>query len=186
MRIIIVLLLSLSFLPSTAQVTINDVKLPAKIKHDDTDLKLNGAGLRKKYWFKIYVLGLYTEQKSTNASTIVNTDKPMGMRLVVTSSMVTSENFAESTREGFKRSLKGKTAPLQSKIDAFIATFSESEIKEGDVYDLWYTPGVGLKSYRNGTYQSTVEGFDFKKALFGIWLGDEPVDEDLHNSLLGK
>lgn len=169
-----------------AQITLNGVKLPATIKHDEKELTLQGAGVRKKYWFKIYVLGLYTEQKVASAAQVVSADKPMGMRLVVTSSMVTSENFSESTRGGFKQSLKGNTAPLQPKIDAFIATFSKSEIKEGDVYDLWYLPGVGVKSYRNNKYEGTVEGLDFKKALFGIWLGDDPVDEDLAEEMMKK
>ncbi len=186
MRLILAFILSLCFLPCMSQVTLNGVKLPAKIKHEDTELSLSNAGIRKKYWFKVYTLGLYLEQKNTNASQIVNAGQPMGFRLVVTSSMVDSDNFSESTREGFKRSLKGKTAPLQSKIDAFINTFSKNEINEGDVFDLWYTPNVGLRSYRNGTLVSTIEGHDFKKALFGIWLGDDPVDEDLHDTLIGK
>lgn len=186
MRILLAFILSLCFLPATSQVTLNDVTLPAKIKHDDVELSLSNAGIRKKYWFKVYVLGLYMEQKVTNASQIVNTDKPMGMRLVVTTSMADSDRFSESIREGFKKSLKGNITPLQSKIDAFISPFSKNEIKEGDVFDLWYTPGVGLKSYRNNKLISTVEGLDFKKALFGIWLGSNPVDEDLHNALIGK
>jgi len=31
-----------------------------------------------------------------------------------------------------------------------------------------------------------VQGLDFKKALFGIWLSDNPVQENLKNDMLDK
>ncbi len=42
-----------------AQLTLNSVTLPAKIKQDNTELQLNGGGIRKKLFFKVYVAGLY-------------------------------------------------------------------------------------------------------------------------------
>jgi hypothetical protein len=30
-----------------------------------------------------------------------------------------------------------------------------------------------------------IDGFDFKKAVFGIWLGKEPAQENLKTDLLG-
>ncbi len=41
-------------------------------------------------------------------------------------------------------------------------------------------------SYKNGVKKGTIEGHDFKKALFGIWLGDNPADSGLKTGLLGK
>ena len=40
-----------------------------------------------------------------------------------TSGVVNSENMEEAIREGFGKSLNGKVAPLQSKIDNFIEIF---------------------------------------------------------------
>ena len=34
--------------------------------------------------------------------------------------------------------------------------------------------------------KGVIEGYDFKKALFGIWLGDNPADEGLKEGLLGS
>jgi hypothetical protein len=31
-----------------------------------------------------------------------------------------------------------------------------------------------------------VEGRDFARAYFGIWLGDEPLSSNLRNALLGQ
>jgi len=184
----ILLLLTLqfsNFLTSTAQVTLNEVTLPAKIKQDNTELMLNGGGIRTKIFFKLYTGGLYLTAKSKNGNELVAADKAMAMRLTITSGMVDSEKMSEAIQEGFGKSLKGNTAPQQTKISEFINTFKKEAIKEGDTFELWYLPGVGVKSYKNGTLKSTIQGLDFKKALFGIWLSDEPVDSDLKDGLLG-
>ena len=94
--------------------------------------------------------------------------------------------MSEAIQDGFGASMKGNTAPLKDKISSFINTFKKEEIKEGDVFEIWYVPGTGVKSYKNQKLQSTIAGLDFKKALFGIWLSDTPVDADLKKGLLGQ
>ena len=173
-------------LPTHAQVTINDVTLPATVKAGSASLKLNGGGIRKKAFFKLYVGGLYLTEKSSDASAIVNADKGMAVRLQITSGMISSDNMSEAILEGFENSTGGKTAPLKSKIDAFVNTFKKSEITEGNVFDIVYTSGKGVESFKNGKSQGVIEGLDFKKALFGIWLGAKPADEDLKATMLGK
>ncbi len=170
---------------AAAQLTINSVTLPATIKAGENSLVLNGGGVRKKAFFKVYVAGLYLSAKNKSGDAITNDDKPMAVRLQITSSLVSSSNMSESIREGFTKSTGGKTAPLQARIDAFIATFNKEAITEGDLFELVYVPSEGLKAYKNGKLQNTTTGLDFKKALFGIWLSSTPVDEDLKKGLLG-
>lgn len=168
-----------------AQLTINDVTLPAKVKLGNTELVLNGGGIRKKAFFKLYTAGLYAPAKTKSGNEIVTADKAMCMRLTITSSVISSSNMSEAIEEGFEKSMKGNTASQQANITNFIGTFKKEEIKEGDLFELWYIPGEGVKSFKNGKLQSTIAGLDFKKALFGIWFSDDPVDEDLKSGLLG-
>ena len=179
------LLLLFTCLGSEAQTTINGITLAARLKRDNTELVLNGGGIRKKMFLKLYTAGLYLAAKSNNAGEIKDADKTIAIQLTITSGMINSNNMSEAIQEGFGKSLKGNTAPLQSKIDQFITTFKKEAIKEGDVFELWYVSGEGVKSFKNGKLQSTIPGLDFKKALFGIWLSDTPVDEDLKKGLLG-
>ena len=170
-----------------AQTTINNITLSAKLKQDNTELVLNGGGLRKKYGMvKVYVIGLYAPEKSKNGNELISADKPLAVRLTITSGMATSSRMSEAIQEGFGKSMKGNTAPLQSQITAFIETFKKEEIKEGDVFEMWYVPGTGVKSYKNGQLKNTTAGLDFKKAFFGIWLSETPVDEDLKKAMLGQ
>jgi hypothetical protein len=180
---IIALMITLS---TQAQVTINGVKLPATVKAGDATISLNGGGIRKKAFFKLYVGGLYLSEKSSDAASIVNADKPMAVKLQITSGMISSDNMSEAILEGFEASTGGKTEPLKAKINEFVNTFKKSEITEGNVFDIVYVPGKGVESYKNGKLQGTIAGMDFKKALFGIWLGSKPADDDLKAAMLGK
>lgn len=187
MRILIATIIAFTMaLPTQAQVTINDVTLPATMKAGEGSITLNGGGIRKKLFFKLYVGGLYLTTKSANAKAIIDADEAMAVKLQITSGMISSENMSEAINEGFGKSTKGNTAPLKDKISKFVDTFKKSEIVEGNVFDIVYVPGKGVESYKNGKLQSTIEGMDFKKALFGIWLCDEPADDDLKDSMLGN
>jgi hypothetical protein len=86
---------------------------------------------------------------------------------------------------GFKNSTKGKQAELKTEINKFKAVFSP-EIKQNDVYDFIYSPEKGTVVYKNSKAVLTIKGLEFKKALFGIWLCDEPADNGLKSAMLGK
>lgn len=186
MRILLTLLITSLSIPAFPQVTLNGVTVPASVKVGDHSLNLNGAGIRKKAFFKLYVAGLYTSKKSKDAAALISADEPIGIRLQITSGVVSSDNMSEAISEGFKKSTGGKTEPLQAKIDQFIANFKKEAITEGNIFELFYVPGKGVETYKNGKLLTTIAGIDFKKALFGIWLGGDPVDSDLKTGLLGS
>lgn len=185
MRKIIFLVAIVASLHSLAQQVVNGVTFAPTQKGTKSELKLNGAGVRKKAMFKVYVLGLYTISKTKDAQAIINKNEEIIIKLQITSSVVNSSNMSEAIREGFEKSTNGNTSALKSKIESFIAAFSKEEIKEGDVFVLNYIPSVGLKTSKNGKLVSTIEGEDFKKALVGIWLGSNPIDANLKKALLG-
>ena len=59
-------------------------------------------------------------------------------------------------------------------------------LNPGTSYTLAYEPGVGTTMYRNAEVAVVVEGLEFKKALFGIWLGDKPVQANLKKGMLSS
>jgi len=186
MRNLLTTALLLFVISTFAQVEINGVKLSPTIKAGDNTLTFNGGGIRKKFGFSIYVGALYLPKKTKDGNAIAKANEPQSMRIAITSGMVTSSKFIESTREGFQKSTGGKTAPIQAKIDKFLKLFTQNEIVDGDIYDLTYLPAEGVKVLRNGKQLDVVQGHDFKIALFGIWLGSNPADEKLKAGLLGS
>lgn len=162
--------------------TINGVKFPLTEKIGKNELVLNGGGLREKYWMDLYVAALYLETKTTDASKVIYGTEEMAIHIKIISSSVTRERFLESVNEGFANATSKASAEDKKK---FIGFFSD-EFKIGDVIHFDYTPDKGLKVTKNGVVKGTIAGYDFKKALFSIWFGSKPADENLKKGMLGK
>ncbi len=108
----------------------------------------------------------------------------MDIKLQITSVIVSPNEMKKAILEAFKKSTNGNMAPLKAKIDAFVEIFKE--LRNHDTYDFAYIPGKGVEVSRNGADSSLIEGLDFKEALYGIWLGDKPVQQELKIGMLGK
>ena len=155
-----------------------------KVRMEGTALTLNGHGVREKFWIDLYEVALHLPQADNDARRIVEADEPQLLRLVIVSSLISKKKMEKGIREGFQRSTRGRTEGLQERIDRFTEAFGET-LEKGDRIDLFYRPGVGVTVYKNGRPVTTLEGKDFKEALWGIWLGEEPVQKSLKNDLLG-
>ncbi|MGM0450424.1 MAG: chalcone isomerase family protein, partial [Pseudomonadota bacterium] len=84
--------------------TVEGVELPGTIEVADTELSLNGAGVRSKWFMNLYVGSLYLPEEFDSAEAIVEADQPMAIQLDIISGMIDSENMTEATMEGFESS----------------------------------------------------------------------------------
>jgi hypothetical protein len=164
---------------------VGGVSLPQTLTAGDQTLALNGAGIRKKLFIKLYASALYLQEKSGVATAIIDVDAPMAIRLSIISSLINSKKMEKATHEGFENSTHGNTKPVQKEIKQFIRVFHKP-VSTGDVYDLLYTPAKGTEVLKNNKLITTIEGLAFKKALFGIWLSDHPAQDSLKDAMLGK
>ena len=172
--------------PAMSQTKISGNVMPNVVKVGGEYLKINGGGIREKLVFDLYVGVLYLQEKTSSGSEIINGDKPMAIKIKIISGMVDNENFEEALREGFEKSTNNNIAPVKDRMEKMIAEGFKDDIKTNDVYDIVYQPGVGCTLSRNNVKLVTVKGLDFKKALFGVWLGDDPADSSLKKKMLGK
>ncbi|MFT6243884.1 MAG: hypothetical protein ACJA0U_001239 [Salibacteraceae bacterium] len=103
-----------------------------------------------------------------NGTTIINANEVQATELKIVSNKVTREKFNATVKEGFAKVSDGKTNTEE--ISKFTGFFS-AELKDGDAILIIYKPGKGTAVMINGKYKGLVEGLEFKKALFSIWLG---------------
>ena len=61
----------------------------------------------------------------------------------------------------------------------------QGKIGTKDQYTLSYKPASGTHVLKNGEEVGAIEGLEFKKALFGIWLSDKPAQNSLKAGMLG-
>ncbi|WP_130734150.1 chalcone isomerase family protein [Flavobacterium sp. J27] len=177
-----ILILITSFV--SAQTTISGVKLEETITIEGKKLVLNGAGTREKWWIDLYVGSLYLPKKSTNGTEVVNSSETSAIKLDVVSGMVSAEKMMGALDEGFVKSTNNNLEPLKERIEKF-KTFFQEKFNKGDSFTFAYVSGTGIVVYKNGVKKGAIEGQDFKKALFGIWLSNNPADKNLKKSMLG-
>ena len=166
-------------------VQVGDVTLPDSLMAGKSELHLNGAGFRTKWFVKVYAGGLYLLQPNQDPNRIIEADDPMALRLHIVYSGVTSKKMTDAMTEGFGKSTRGNVAPISSQIETFNSFFQE-EIKEKDIFDIVYTPDGGIRVYKNSILKGSIPGLTFKQAVFGIWLCDKPADTNLKKKMLGK
>jgi hypothetical protein len=188
-KILLVVTLVISALFSEAnaqkQIVFEGVTIPRTITFQNKTLQLNGAGSRSKMWVDVYIQALYLSQLSQNPKEIINDNLEMAIRIEITSALVSSGKLTRAMNAGFEKSAGDNLEALRPKIE-LLKNYLSDEITRGDVFELTYNPNdKSVWVTKNQELKGKIEGFDFKKALFGIWLSDKPADEELKNSLLG-
>lgn len=179
------LLFILLVIVGTTQAQDKDAILPDTVTFNGESLMKNGEGIREKFFFDIYNGGLYLKKKSASAGSIAAADETMAIKLHIVSGMMSRSKMESALRDGFKKSTKGNTSSLDKRINTFVG-FIKDEIEKGQIYDIVYEQGKGSVIYKDGVEKGYVEGLDFKKALFNIWIGDNPADKDLKDKMLGN
>lgn len=182
---IIVVFALLSIQVAEAQIEVEDVMVPENISMEGQDMVLNGAGVRSKYFMDLYVGSLFVPVKESNAQKIIDANKEMLIQLDIISGLITSKKMTESINEGFEKSLKMVTEDVSKEVSAFKSVFNE-EIEKKDNFQFLYLPDTGVKVYKNGKLLKVIEGLPFKRALFAIWLGNEPADKKLKKKMIGE
>jgi len=150
-------------------------------------LKLNGAGIRYKVFFKVYVAALYlTENKSTTES-ILALNGPKKITLTMLRE-ISSDTLAQAFMDGVKKNTEiAERTRLADQFIKFGQLFSTvAEINKGDVISIESVPNVGCYVLINGKrIGDTFTDPGFFNALLRIWIGENPVDGPLKIKLLG-
>ena len=181
-------IISLFFLlaySSAAAVEISGVKLPEKATlANNITVKLNGAGIRTKFFFDIYIGALYVENTSHSAQALVSSIGANRMLMHFLYDGVSKEKITAGWVDGFQDNNSEKQMKeLQSELNSFNTFFSDT--KKGDVILLDYIPHTGTEIRINGKLMGAIPGERFNQALRKVWLGDDPVDSGLKEALLG-
>jgi len=163
------------------------VKLEDKDRVANVELVLNGAGLRKRAFFQVYVAGLYLPEKKATAAEVLAAAGPKRVAMHMLRD-VDGDQFAVSLTD----SLKGNHSEAEMRafdsrvIQLVTAMNGIGEAKSGMRITLDWLPASGLQLGANGKpLGAPIPGEDFYRALLKSWIGDKPVQDDLKKALLG-
>ncbi len=145
-------------------------------------LHLDGMGLSKKVFFKVYVAGLYLEKPTADAQAAIDTDEAKRIVLVMLRN-VSRDAFVQAVETGILRNSSLSMPALRARLD--LLEHALPALKRGNVLNFTYLPGVGTLVRGQGQ-EMTIPGKDFADALFSAWLGAKPVNATLKRELLAS
>jgi hypothetical protein len=169
-------------LPASAR-EVAGVKLDDTVEVAGQPLRLNGAGIRKRFVVKVYVGALYLAAPSSDAEAIVAADAPKRVRMVFLRD-VDRKSILDTFREGFANNSPGQAKELAAQLASIEGAIPD--MKEGKDLVVTYVPGQGTTVAAAGGAGTTVAGKGFSDGLFRNWLGPKPADGDLKKALLGR
>jgi len=159
------------------------VTLPDTAQIGGTTLILNGLGLRTKFAVKVYVVGLYLEQKSSDPNAIIKADTPK--RIVMHFVHAATKNqMTDAFDESFNDNTPDVRKTMKADIDRLLGALDT--LKEGDQMIFTYVPGTGTTLAINGKEKLTIAGAAFGQVLFSVWLGPKPPNAGLKKGILGQ
>lgn len=149
-------------------------------------LVLNGAGVRTKWFFKVYVGALYLPQREKAADVVIADDHPQRIAMHMLRDLGNKKLYG-AFNEAIQANHSGaELNAMKSQLRQMSDIFSKiGEAKQGDIITLDYVPASGTRISLNGKVYGNIEGSAFKRALLKIWLGNKPAQDDLKKAMLG-
>jgi len=159
------------------------VTLPDTQQVAGKTLVLNGLGLRTKYMVKVYVAGLYLEQKSSDANAIIKADAPKRIVLQFVHG-ASKGQMTDAFNESFNDNTPDAVKTMKADIDKLLGAIDA--VKVGDQMIFTYVPGAGTTYALNGQDRVTIPGAAFGQVMFSVWLGPKPPTADCKKGILGR
>lgn len=185
MKKLLPLIFSFIFFTS-ADVEVSDVNYKDSLVFNQENFVLNGVGVRDKFIFDLYTIGLYVKKKSTSESSFLNTNDNRFVRIVVVSSLITADRFGKGMNDGFEKSTGGNLEPIKNEIALLKKGFG-TDFNINDEFFVFFGGNGETKIYKGKDHKMTIpKSKAFQKALLGMWIGENPVVGDLKDELLGK
>lgn len=183
MRIFILCCLFLCSLPANAKEIAGVMVQETLQTEDGTLLNLNGAGIRSKFFFDIYIAELYMEHPSNLVNEVIGNSGHKRIVMHFLYDEVGKDKLITGWNEGFADNSKAdELVKLQDRIDQFNGMFDDA--KKGDIVVLDFVPDQGTVVTIANQKKSVIPGKDFNDALLRIWLGEKPINKGLKEKLL--
>ncbi len=167
-------------------VEVEGVELPDRLHIGQRDLVLNGAGVRSKFFFDMYVAALYLTEKKSSSDAILSAAGQNRVALHMLRG-IGSETLSKSFNKAISQNLTpvelGAIADELRQLSRLFIMMREA--KEGDVITMDYLPEKGTQINFNDVTIGVISGAAFNVALLKVWLGKKPVQDDLKKGLLG-
>jgi len=163
---------------------VGGVKLDDRTTVGGQPVVLNGAGVRTRAIFKVYVGSLYVPEKAATIDAVL-ARAPRRVQLNLLRNL-SAEQLVDALVDGLRENNSAADLDaVKPQVDELVRIMkSFGDVKEGSVVTLDFVDGA-TRIAQDGTSRGSVAGEPFNRALLRIWLGDHPVQADLKKAMLG-
>lgn len=169
-----------------ADVNVESIRYEDSAVVGQTTLQLNGAGLRKKVFFKVYAAGLYVPQKAQTAQGVLEQNGATRVRLGLLRD-VSAKSFVSALEEGLQDNTDEATRKeIASELAKLIKAMNEiGDVKEGDLVDFDFSGKTTSVLVNGKLVADNIGGKKLFDSVLRIWLGENAIDDKLKKSMLG-
>lgn len=193
MKAFVVLVVALALAVSASAQEVTEPGSGVRFAAKRGELSLLGVGLRTRTIFKVkvYAVALYVADTALSGPLAAHRGKlgaPAFYRDLV------QGDFAKEVHLRFVRALDRQTiqdamrealaGADRARVDAFVSYFPE--IKAGQECVIRWAPGGTLETLMAGQPKPPIADKSFAAAVFGVWLGDTPIQEDIKTGLVSR
>lgn len=180
------LIAALLAVPGLQAAEVAGVKVDEKLQVGGNELVLNGAGLRTRFFFKVYVGALYVREKANSPLAIIDshTVRRISLRMLRD---LDADSLQSALDEGLRNNLSAaELASLKAPAEQLAAIMRGiAKAHEGDTVAIDFSD-EGVAVSLNGEPRGKVAGAAFGRALLKVWLGEHPADAALKKAMLGN
>lgn len=167
-----------------AALEVGGVQLADRASVAGQEVVLNGAGIRTRAFFKVYVGSLWLPAKANSLAGVLSKG-PRRVQLDLLRNL-TPDQLVDALVDGLKdNNGEAELAAIKPQVDQMVTTMKAfGNVKEKDVVTIDFANGathIGL----NGQAKASIPGEAFNAALTKVWLGDKPAQADLRKAMLG-
>jgi len=181
-KLVVALSLVLLSSPSLA-LEIAGVNVPPTVSVGPKTLNLNGAGVRTKFFVKVYVGALYTERKVSTTGELLGDPGEKAVRMHFVHKKVEKEKIVDVFAEGLMNNAPEAGRSPEAKV--FLSWFTNDFVK-GDTVGIDVSPDGALSASHNGKALGTLRDPSLARAVLLIWFGEKPADAGLKKGMLGR
>jgi hypothetical protein len=175
-----------------ATVDVSGVSLDETVNVAGVPLKLNGAGFRKRGYFKIDVTALYLQQKATTLDGVENAPGVKRVQLTIQQDVTGSQASRYFLIDFEASATPAEFAKLITEVSQVGDIYSAlPKIKKGDVVTMDWVPGKGVLATLNGVVLTPhgapspyINSELLSKVMLRMYVGGKTPAE-LHDNLLG-
>ena len=151
------------------------------------NLVLNGAGLRKKLFFRVYTAGLYLPAKAQTLEAVLSQTGAVRVRLILMRN-VSAKTFVDALKDGLKDNTPEKElAAINAEVTRLIAVMDKiGDVKTDDAVDFSFDGKDTSVTLNGNLVGNGIGGRALFNAVLRIWIGADAIDDTLKAGLLGQ